>query len=132
MSYLYLLVLVTLVILFVWEMKRSLRRSAVTNELINKYADKPTTAEQHEMISAIYAYCLADWKLKRVVRKYGATEEDFHLLYRKLCRWGDFRKGRRYVPISSFFFVYTLEYLLKHPDADEKEMAKKCMNFFHI
>lgn len=133
MSYLWLLLLAVFVIYFVWEMKRSLHRSSVANELVQKYADSnPGAEEQRELIAAIYAYCREDWKLRRIVRKYGAVEEDFLKLYRRLRVWGDIRKRRRYVPISSFFYVYTLDYLLKHPEEDEKKMAIKCMNFFHM
>ena len=114
-------------------MRRSMRRSSVSGDLVMKYAESnPGPEEQREMIAAIYAYCLNDWKLSRVVRRYGAREEDFLRLYHRLRKWGDFRKRRRYVPISSFFYVYTLEYLLKHPQADEKEMALKCLKFFHM
>lgn len=133
MSYLWLLVLLIFIAYFCWEMKRSLHRSSVANELVQKYAESdPGAEEQRELIAAIYAYCAEDRKLRRIVGKYGATEEDFLKLYKRLRVWGDIRKRRRYVPISSFFYVYTLEYLLKHPEADEKEMALKCLNFFHM
>ena len=132
MSYIHYLLLFVLFVYFVYEMKHSLRRSSVTNELIQKYADKPTPAQQEELIAAIYDYCVHDRKLKKIISKYEATEDDIRRLYKKLLRWGDFQKRRRYVPISSFFYVYTLEYLLKHPDAEAKEMTQKCMNFLHI
>ena len=133
MSYFLLLVLVIFIIYFAWEMKRSLHRSSVTNELVQRYAEKSlSTEEQRELIAAIYAYCASDWKLKRIIRRYGATEEDFLKIYGRLRVWGNIRKRRRYVPISSFFYVYTLEYLLKHPEEDEKKMALKCLKFFHM
>ena len=133
MSYFLLLVLMIFIIYFAWEMKRSLHRSSVTNELVQRYAEKSlSTEEQGELIAAIYAYCASDWKLKRIIRRYGAAEEDFLKIYRRLRVWGDIRKRRRYVPISSFFYVYTLEYLLKHPEEDEKKMALKCLKFFHM
>ena len=132
MSYIQYVLLFALFVYFVWEMKHSLHRSAVTNELIQKYADKPSQAQQEELIAAIYDYCVHDRKLKKIIKKYAATEDDIRRLYKKLLRWGDFQKRRRYVPISSFFYVYTLEYLLKHPEAEDKELTQKCMNFLHI
>ena len=121
-----------LCLVFAFEMRHSMRRSARTNELIGQYAGTLAAPRRAELLDAIYRYTMEDWKLRRVMKKNGATMEDLEQLYRKLMTWGDFQKGRRYVPISSFFYVYTLDYLLKHRDEDAKKLTMKCMNFFHI
>ena len=131
-SYILLLLLVLLLAVFIWEMRRSLKRSSVTNRLIGQYLKADTVAVQRELIAKIYAYCLNDFKLRRIIHRYQASEEDFFHLYKKLKQEADFKKRRRYVPISAFFYVYTLEYILKHRDFAAKKLAMKCMNFFHF
>jgi hypothetical protein len=113
-------------------MKHSLKRSSVTNELINEYAGELTGPKRQELIAKVYDYCARDRKLKKIIKKYQATEADFMQAYKKLLREADFVKGRRYVPISSFFYVYTLEHILAHPEEDSKKLAMKCLNFFHF
>ena len=132
MNLLLLIVLLSLSTLFVFEMKHSLKRSSVTNELINEYAGELTGPKRQELIAKVYDYCARDRKLKKIIKKYQATEADFMLAYKKLLREADFVKGRRYVPISSFFYVYTLEHILAHPEEDSKKLAMKCLNFFHF
>lgn len=125
-------VLLLLSTLFVFEMKRSLERSSVTNGLIKKYAGEISGPERQELIALIYDYCARDRKLKKIIKKYQATEEDFMKAYKKLLREADIVKGRRYVPISSFFYVYTLEHILAHPEEEGRKLAMKCLNFFHF
>ena len=125
-------VLLALCTLFILEMKHSLKRSSVTNELINEYAGELTGPKRQELIAKVYDYCARDRKLKKIIKKYQATEADFMQAYKKLLREADFVKGRRYVPISSFFYVYTLEHILAHPEEDSKKLAMKCLNFFHF
>ena len=132
MNLLLLIVLLSLSTLFVFEMKHSLKRSSVTNELINEYAAELTGPKRQELIAKVYDYCARDRKLKKIIKKYQATEADFMQAYKKLLREADFVKGRRYVPISSFFYVYTLEHILAHPEEDSKKLAMKCLNFFHF
>lgn len=118
-----------LCLLFVLQMRRSLKRSTLVNNLINEYIDRP---EDPALIDAIYAHCLADRRLARLLKKHGATRQDIEMLYRKLLLWANFKKGRRFVPISSFFFVGSLSYLLRHKDEDAKKLAMRMMNIFHI
>ena len=132
MNYVMLLVLLLLSTLFIFEMKHSLKRSSVTNELIKEYAGEIPGPRRQELIARIYDYCARDRKLKKIIKKYQATEEDFMKAYKKLLREADIVKGRRYVPISSFFYVYTLEHILAHPEEDGRKLAMKCLNFFHF
>ncbi len=132
MNLVWLVVLLLLSTLFVFEMKHSLNRSSVTNKLINEYAGELTGPRRQELIAKVYDYCARDRKLKKIIKKYQATEEDFMKAYKKLFREADIVKGRRYVPISSFFYVYTLEHILAHPEEDGRKLAMKCLNFFHF
>ena len=125
-------VLLLLSIVFIWEMKHSLNRSSITNALINEYAGELNGPKRKELIAKIYDYCARDRKLKKLIKKYQATEEDFMKAYKKLFQEADMVKGRRYVPISSFFYVYTLEHILAHPEEDSRKLAMKCLNFFHF
>ena len=77
-------------------------------------------------------YKLNTRKLKKVMAKHNPTKEDFDKLYHKLLLWTNFRKYRRFVPISSFFAVYSLDYLLSHKDMDAYDLSKKMCNFFNI
>ncbi len=129
MTMLFFLLALAVFLVFVLEMAHSLRRSSVCNRLIQTYDGE---VSEEKTIEAIYRYAMGDFKLRRILRKYGASKKDLQELHRKLLLWGDFKKGRRYVPISSFFYVYTLNYLLLHKDEDAKQLTMKCMNFFHI
>ena len=124
-----LLALVLLTILFLLQMRRSLKRSTLVNSLINEYIDR---LDDPALIDAIYAYCTTDWRLRRIMKRYGGTRADIEMLFQKLLVWANFRKGRRFVPISSFFFAGSLGYLLRNKDAEPKKLAMRMMNFFHI
>ena len=115
--------------LFILQMRRSLKRSTLVNSLINEYIDRP---DDPALIDAIYAYCTSDWRLRRIMRRYGGTRTDIEMLFQKLLIWANFKKGRRFVPISSFFFAGSLAYLLRNKDAEPKKLTMKMMNFFHI
>ena len=132
MNFIVCLVLLLLSVVFIWEMKHSLNRSSITNALINEYAGELNGPKRKELIAKIYDYCARDRKLKKIIKKYQATEEDFMKAYKKLFQEADMVKGRRYVPISSFFYVYTLEHILAHPEEDSRKLAIKCLNFFHF
>ena len=115
--------------LFILQMRRSLKRSTLVNSLINEYSERP---DDPALIDAIYAYCTSDWRLRRIMKRYGGTRADIETLFQKLLVWANFKKGRRFVPISSFFFAGSLAYLLRNKDAEPKKLAMRMMNFFHI
>lgn len=129
LSIIYWLIVIVLCLLFFFEMHHSLHRSSETNRLIEKYIHD---LQNKELIEEIYQYCQSDFKLRRIMKNYQITQADLGKLYQKLLLWGNFRKGRRFVPISSFFYVYTLEYLIKNKNEDAKKLTMRCMNFFHI
>ncbi len=128
-DYIWAVFLAALILVFWWSMRRSLRRSTITNRLITEYMDK---LQDPALIDEIFTYCQQDWRLRRIMKKYEARQEDFKIIYDKLLLWGNFKKGRRFVPISSFFFTTSLEYLLKNQEGDPKKLTMKMMNFFHI
>lgn len=128
MSIAYLL-LGALAALFLWEQYRQIMKLNFVRRLIDTYehdVDNPA------LIDAMYDFCRRDRKLKKIVAAHQATREDFLMLYKKLLIRGNFRKYNRFIPISSFFAVYTLNYLLKNKDADEFDLTKRMMNFFNI
>ena len=128
MSIAYLL-LGALAALFLWEQYRQITKLNFVRRLIDTYehdVDNPA------LIDAMYDFCRRDRKLKKIAPAPQATREDFLMLYKKLLIRGNFRKYNRFVPISSFFAVYTLNYLLRNKDADEFDLTKRMMNFFNI
>ena len=114
---------------FLYEQIRQLRKLNKVNELIRTYEHD---VENPKLIEEMYDYCHRDRKLKKVMKKHNPTMEDFDKLYHKLLIWTNFRKYRRFVPISSFFAVYSLDYLLTHKDMDAYDLSKKMCNFFNI
>ena len=115
--------------IFLWEMYHSLRRSNTNRRLIEKYRDD---LHNQELIRDIYSHCQQDWKLRRLVKKYQLTMADVEKIYQKLLLWGNFHKGSRFVPITAFLYVCTLEYLCQHKNDDAKALTMKCMNLLHI
>ena len=124
-----LMALIALTIFFVTELRRSLRRSSRSVELINRFL---IDHDSQTLIDDLYEYALNDRRLKKIVSKYGAGRDDFARVHEKLMMWGDFRKYNRYVPITSFFYASALDYLLEHKDDDAKSLTMKMMNYFHI
>ena len=123
------LILLIISLLFAAEMRHSLRRSAESYRLIQAYRDD---LQNPALITEIYHYCQQDYKLRRIMKKHQVTEADIRSIYQKLLAWGNFHKGHRFVPITSFFYAYTLKYLVTHKDGDAKTLTLRCMNFFHI
>lgn len=125
--FVFLLAIVTFI--FIFGTCRALKMSKISVGLINKYEhDKNNPALIEEIFSAI----TKDILLNKIVNKNSAKKEDISLLHSKLIKWGDFRKYNRYIPITSFFNVTTLDYLLKHKNDDAQSLTKKMMNHFHI
>ena len=129
MQILFTLLLAFVTIIFIAGTYRAFRMSKKSVALIEKYAeDKKNTRLVEEIFSAINE----DFFLHRILLKHNATTSDIADLHKKLLKWGDFRKYNRYVPITSFFNVTTLEYLLTHKDEDAKSLTEKMMNHFHF
>ena len=123
------IMLVALVVYFIFAIRRSMRMSSASVALIEKYEhDK----DNPQLIEDIFAAISSDVLLRRILKSHNATPKDISRLHAKLMKWGDFRKYNRYVPITSFFNVHTLEYLLSHKNDDAKSLTQKMMNHFHF
>ena len=123
------LLLVALVIYFVYAIRRTLRMSKVSVSLIEKYENDKLNPK---LIDEIIAAINDDALLRRIFQRHKATRHDISRLHAKLMKWGDLRKYNRYIPITSFFNVHTLEYLLEHKNDDAKSLTEKMMNHFHF
>ena len=120
---------VALVVYFIFAIRRSMKMSSASVALIEKYEhDK----DNPQLIEDIFAAINSDVLLSRIVKSHNATPKDISRLHAKLMKWGDFRKYNRYIPITSFFNVRTLEYLLEHKNDDAKSLTQKMMNHFHF
>lgn len=129
MYYFFMLLISILSIIFLLEMHHSVQRSNINSRLIKTYR---TDLHNKKLIDDIYDYCQKDWKLRRIIKKYDLTVDDIEKIYQKLLLWGNFHKGRRFVPITAFLYVCTLEYLGQHKNEDAKALTMKCMNYLHI
>lgn len=121
--------LVALVVYFVFAICRTLKMSKASVALIEKYENDKMNPQ---LIEEIFAAISDDALLGRILKRHKATKRDISKLHAKLMKWGDFRKYNRYVPITSFFNVHTLEYLLEHKNDDAKSLTEKMMNHFHF
>ena len=120
---------VALVVYFIFAIRRSMRMSSASVSLIEKYENDK---DNPQLIEDIFAAINSDVLLSRIVKQHQATPKDISRLHAKLMKWGDFRKYNRYIPITSFFNVRTLEYLLEHKNDDAKSLTQKMMNHFHF
>ncbi|MCR5440055.1 MAG: hypothetical protein K6F01_11585 [Selenomonas sp.] len=129
MNYILSALLLLLCLVFILEMYHSLKRSSTSWHLIETYRDD---LQNKQLIDEIYAYCQKDWKLRRIIKANEVTPADIEKIYQKLLKWGNFHKGHRFVPITSFFYVNTLDYLVKHKNDEAKTLTMHCMNALHI
>ena len=123
--------LIGLIVFFLVAMRRILKRDNVINELILGFYDYQTISKE-ELISRMYQYARNDFRLKGLINKFNATEEDYTIIFDKLIYWANFKKRKRYIPVNSFFFYGSLKYLLQHKDDDAKPLTMKMMNYFHF
>lgn len=123
------ILLVALIVYFIFAIRRSMRMSSASVALIEKYENDKFNPQ---LIEEIFAAISSDVLLKRILKRHNANKRDISKLHAKLMKWGDFRKYNRYVPITSFFNVHTLEYLLAHKNDDAKSLTEKMMNHFHF
>lgn len=120
---------VALVIYFIFAIRRSMKMSSASVSLIEKYENDK---DNPQLIEDIFSAISSDVLLSRILKSHKATPKDISRLHAKLMKWGDFRKYNRYIPITSFFNVRTLEYLLEHKNDDAKSLTQKMMNHFHF
>lgn len=116
---------------FFLAMKRNMARDNYINSLILSFLERGEISKS-ELIDKMYNYGCKDFRLKKVIARNNATREDYEAVFDKIFHWANFKKRRRYLPINSFFFVSSLDYILKHKDEDAKKIATKMMNHFHF
>ena len=73
--------LIIMAILFFIAIRRIMRRDNYLNHLIVVFYDK-AEMPQDELIKNIYSYATSDFRLKKIVEKYKATEEDFNEIFK--------------------------------------------------
>lgn len=129
MHYVFSVLLILLCLVFLLEMYHSMKRSSEACRLIETYRND---LQNKKLIEEIYKYCQKDWKLRRIIQANDVTIADIEKIYQKLLVWGNFHKGHRFVPITSFFYVNTFEYLITHKNDDAKSLTMHCMNALHI
>ena len=129
MQYFLIIILITATIIFIGGTYRALKMSKKSVALIEKYENDKNNPV---LIQEIYESLREDFWLNKILKENNATIDDIKVLHKKLMKWGDFRKYNRYVPITSFFNVTALKYLLKHKNDDSKSLTEKMMNHFHI
>lgn len=121
--------LALIIVVFLIETRHNLKRDSAAFRLVEQYEkDLGNPA----LVDEIVGFVENDWKLKRVWRREHGTKDDVRRLIKHLMLWGNMRKGRRFIPITSFFYVGSLEYLLKHKDGEPKKLAMKMMQIFHF
>ena len=121
--------LALLIVVFLIETRHNLKRDSAAFRLVEQYEkDLGNPA----LVDEIVGFVENDWKLNRVWRREHGTKDDVRRLIKHLMLWGNMRKGRRFIPITSFFYVGSLEYLLKHRDGEPKQLAMKMMQIFHF
>ena len=129
MNFVLICLFLSVTVIFLLGIARTLLMSKISVKLIEKYEHRKNDPK---LIDEIFEAANKDILLGRVLKKSHATIKDIENLHAKLMIWGDFRKYNRYVPITSFFNVSTLNYLLKHKNDDAHSLTKKMMNHFHI
>ena len=127
----YIGVMLFLIATFYLAMKRIMRRDNYINSLILAFLDRGEMSKA-QLLDAMYEYGCNDCRLKKIIARHNATREDYEVVFDKIFHWANFKKRRRYLPINSFFFVSSLDYILKHKDDDDKKLATKMMNHFHF
>lgn len=129
MNFIFIFFLAVITIIFLLGTRRALTMSKISVGLIEKYEHDKNNPR---LIEEIFETLSKDFFLARIMKKNSATKNDIDLLHKKLMKWGDFRKYNRYIPITSFFNVSALNYLLQHKNDDAQSLTKKMMNQFHI
>jgi len=127
----YIGVMLFLGVSFFFAMKRIMRRDNYINGLIMDFFENQEISKG-ELLDRMYEYGCRDFRLKKIISKYNATRDDYEKIFDKLIHWANFKKRRRYIPINSFFFVSSLETILKHQDEDAKKLTQRMMNHFHF
>jgi len=94
-------------------------------------SDEGKLAEQtrihNKAVDDLIALVLADSELFAVAQHYGATPEKLRKVYGELERHVGMWARGHWVPASSLTFVFTLDYILRHPSFEITERVGACL-----
>jgi len=100
------------------------------------YMQKLTNLAKNEsasVVNEIYAFCITREYLREVIAKHNATLNDFEKIYNDLMTYCNAESGKMFIPVATFFFASSLEYVLankiKSRAAGEK-VASTLKNYF--
>lgn len=88
---------------------QSFNKTSDLSKMIKKYSDDYMNPQ---LIHEIYQYCCNNQFLRPVVRKHNAELGDFAMIYLCLMATCKVSGKGHFVPISTFFFAATLDYVL--------------------
>lgn len=88
---------------------------------------------EKSVVNEIYAFCITREHLRKIVNKHNATPNDFEKIYNDLMTYCNAASGKMFIPVATFFFENSLEYVLsnriKSRAAGEK-VARNLKNYF--
>ncbi len=97
------------------------------------FTSRMLTEKKYNPVDDLYALCMKYKSLSTIMGKYGATKDDFTMLYTYLfATCPMFSKDGNFVPVSAFAFPQTLEYLLMNKDKMENISPMYLMDYFRI
>ena len=100
------------------------------------YMQKLTNLAKNEsasVVNEIYAFCITREYLREVIAKHNATLNDFEKIYNDLMTYCNAESGKMFIPVATFFFASSLEYVLANKiksRADGEKVASTLKNYF--
>ncbi len=100
------------------------------------YMQKLTNLAKNEsasVVNEIYAFCITREYLREVIAKHNATLNDFEKIYHDLMTYCNAESGKMFIPVATFFFASSLEYVLANKiksRADGEKVASTLKNYF--
>lgn len=107
----------------------SLSKSNDLSKMIAKYKNDLLNPD---CIREIYAYCKNNENLNRICIKHNATLQDFAAVYMYLVASCNVGGGGHLIPISTFFFMSSLDYALSNKNIWTEENNLWLMKYFNL
>lgn len=127
-------IIIAVIVIYVLSHKKSfinysMDKSIKLDKILKKYTKNPSD----NIIDDIYNLCIEDNRLNEIIKKYGATKDEFlrlyYFLYASCPCWG---KDGNFIPISSFVFVLTLDHILANKEDFKSIDISMLMDFFNV
>mgnify|MGYP000757424229 CR=1 FL=1 len=97
------------------------------------FTSKMITEHVYNPVDDLYALCLKHKALSDVVKRYGATKDDFSELYAYLFATCPMHSSDgHFVPVSAFAFVQSLDYILRNKNTKENISPYYLMDYFNV